>query len=136
MIHPYIYVGTFNKFVPTGKINKEEILRIVCNELEMEFDELKNRKTRLREFVYARQLYGYFCKIYTKESLSSIGKFINKDHATIIHSVKQINNFKDVDKKIKNEVNKINSILKNKVFNTNADQREKISNEIILNYQS
>ena len=56
MIHPYIYVGTFKKFVPLGKLTKEEILKVICRELQMDFDEVKNRKTRLKEFVYARQL--------------------------------------------------------------------------------
>jgi chromosomal replication initiation ATPase DnaA len=60
-----------------------EILKVICRELQMDFDEVKNRKTRLREFVYARQLYSYFCKEYTNESLAKIGKFINKNHATM-----------------------------------------------------
>jgi chromosomal replication initiator protein len=136
MIHPYIYVGTFKKFVPIGKLTKEEILKVICRELQMDFDEVKNRKTRLKEFVYARQLYAYFCKEYTNESLTNMGKFIHKDHATMIHSIKQIKGFYDVEKVIKNDVDKINTILKHKVVNHTANTREKIGNEIILKYQS
>ena len=136
MIHPYIYVGTFKKFVPIGKLTKEEILKVICRELQMNFDEVKNRKTRLKEFVYARQLYAYFCKEYTNESLTNMGKFIHKDHATMIHSIKQIKGFYDVEKVIKNDVDKINTILKHKVVNHTANKREKIGNEIILKYQS
>ena len=136
MMHPYVYAGTFKKFMPLGKLTKEEILKVICRELAMDFDEVKNRKTRLREFVYARQLYAYFCKKYTNESLTKIGKFINKDHATVIHSQKQIKGYYDIDKVIKNDVNKIDNILKHKVVNYTADKREKISNEIILKYES
>ena len=136
MIHPYIYVGTFKKFVPIGKLTKEEILKVICRELQMDFDQVKNRKTRLKEFVYARQLYAYFCKKYTKESLTNMGKFIHKDHATMIHSIKQIKGFYEVDKVIKNDVDKINTILKHKVVNHTANTREKIGEEIILKYQS
>ena len=136
MIHPYIYVGTFKKFMPLGKLTKEEILKVICRELQMNFDEVKNRKTRLREFVYARQLYAYFCKEYTNESLTNMGKFIHKDHATMIHSINQIKGYYDIDKVIKNDVDKINTILKHKVVNHTADTREKIGNEIILKYQS
>ena len=136
MIHPYIYVGTFKKFMPLGKLTKEEILKVICRELQMDFDEVKNRKTRLRGFVYARQLYAYFCKEYTNENLTNMGKFIHKDHATMIHSIKQIKGFYDVEKVIKNDVDKINTILKHKVVNHTADKREKIGNEIILKYQS
>lgn len=136
MIHPYIYVGTFKKFVPLGKLTKEEILKVICRELQMDFDEVKNRKTRLKEFVYARQLYAYFCKKYTNESLTNMGKFIHKDHATMIHSINQIKGFYDFDKVIKKDVDKINTILKHKVVNHTADKREKIGKEIILKYQN
>jgi chromosomal replication initiation ATPase DnaA len=136
MIHPYVYVGTFRKFMPLGKLTKEEILKVICRELAMDFDEVKNRKTRLRDFVYARQLYAYFCKEYTNESLTKIGKFIYKDHATMIHSINQIKGYYDIDKVIKNDVDKINNILKHKVVNYTADKREKIAEEIILKYQN
>ena len=135
MIHPYIYIGTFKKFVPIGKLTKEEILKVICRELQMDFEQVKNRKTRLRGFVYARQLYSYFCKKYTNESLTNMGKFIHKDHATMIHSINQIKGFYDFDKVIKKDVDKINTILKHKVVNHTADKREKICNEIILKYQ-
>lgn len=136
MIHPYIYIGTFKKFVPIGKLTKEEILKVICRELQMDFDEVKNRKTRLKEFVYARQLYSYFCKEYTNENLTNMGKFIHKDHATMIYSIKEIKNFYEVDKEVKNDVDRINTILKHKIVNYTADQRERICNEIILKYQS
>jgi len=121
--------------MPLGKLTKEEILKVICRELAMDFDEVKNRKTRLREFVYARQLYAYFCKKYTNESLTKIGKFINKDHATVIHSQKQIKGYYDIDKVIKRDVDKINTILKHKVVNYTAGKRDKIGNEIINKYQ-
>ena len=136
MIHPYIYVGTFKRFMPIGKLTKEEILKVICRELQMDFDEVKNRKTRLREFVYARQLYAYFCKQYTNESLSKIGQFINKDHATMIHSINQIKGYYEFDNATQNDVKKLETILKHKVVNMTTTQREKISDEIILKYQN
>ncbi len=135
MIHPYIYIGTFKKFVPIGKLTKEEILKVICRELQMDFDQVKNKKTRLKEFVYARQLYAYFCKKYTNDGLTKMGKFIHKDHATMIYSIKQIKGFYEVDKVIKNDVDKINTILKHKVVNHTTKKREKIGEEIILKYQ-
>lgn len=133
---PEIYVGTFKKFVPLGKLTKEEILKVICRELQMDFDEVKNRKTRLKEFVYARQLYAYFCKEYTNENLTNMGKFIHKDHATMIYSIKEIKNFYEVDKEVKNDVDRINTILKHKIVNYTADQRDRICKEIILKYQN
>jgi len=135
MISPYIYVGTFENFKPLIHLSKELILKTICKELEMDFKEVKTRKTRLREYVYARQLYAYFCRIYTNESLTNIGKFINKDHTTIIHSSNQIENFKAFDKEIKNHVRKLNNQLTHKMVNLTADKREEICNDIILKYQ-
>jgi hypothetical protein len=54
----------------------------------------------------------------------------------MIYSIKQIKGFYDIDKVIKNDVDKINTILKHKVVNHTANTREKIGNEIILKYQS
>ena len=133
---PEIYVGTFKKLIPLGKLTKEEILKAICKELQMDFNEVKNRKTRLREFVYARQLYAYFCKEYTNESLKKIGKFIHKNHATIIHSINQIKGYYDYDKVIKNDVDKINTTLEYKFVDYTPKERDLIAEEIILKYQN
>jgi len=133
---PEIYVGTFKKLIPLGKLTKEEILKVICKELQMDFNEVKNRKTRLREFVYARQLYAYFCKEYTNESLKKIGKFIHKNHATIIHSINQIKGYYDYDKVIKNDVDKINTTLEYKFVDYTPKERDLIAEEIILKYQN
>lgn len=133
---PEIYVGTFKKLIPLGKLTKEEILKVICKELQMDFNEVKNKKTRLREFVYARQLYAYFCKEYTNESLKKIGKFIHKNHATIIHSINQIKGYYDYDKLIKNDVDKINTTLEYKFVDYTPKERNLIAEEIILKYQN
>jgi hypothetical protein len=49
-----------------------------------------------REYVLARCLYYHFAKVMTKNSLKSIGALIDRDHATVIHSLK---NFKSDLKK-------------------------------------
>jgi len=132
---PEIFIGTLKKSIELSDLTKENILKTICKELQMDFDEVKNRKTRKSEFVYVRQLYSYFCRKFTNESLDSIGKFINKDHATIIWGNKQINNYCEFDKGVKNQVKKINSILKNKVVNLKEYELDEIGNEIILKYQ-
>ena len=132
---PEIYVGTLKKSIELSDLTKENILKTICKELQMDFDEVKNRKTRKKEFVYARQLYSYFCRNFINESLNNIGKFINKDHATIIWGNKQINNYYEFDKGVKNQVDKINSILEDKVVHLKEYELDEIGNEIILKYQ-
>jgi hypothetical protein len=48
-------------------------------------------KSRKRSMVEARIIYAKIMKVYTRTSLTDIGRSINKDHATIIH---YINTFK------------------------------------------
>jgi len=132
---PEIYVGTLKKSIELSDLTKENILKTICKELQMDFDEVKNRKTRKKEFVYARQLYSYFCRNFINESLNNIGKFINKDHATIIWGNKQINNYYEFDKGVKSQVDKINSILEDKVVHLKEYELDEIGNEIILKYQ-
>ena len=71
-MNPMIYVGLLKKTGPFDRLNKEDILKTICEYLEMNFAEVKNLKTRAREFAYARHLYAYFCRIYTKDSFSEI----------------------------------------------------------------
>jgi chromosomal replication initiator protein len=103
-----------DKFVvnTSREINIESIQKVVCDYFNINIETL-NSKTRKREIVQARQLVMYFAKEYTKSSLAMIGMHCgNKDHATVLHAVRTINNlletdkqfrgyFKDLDKKIK-----------------------------------
>lgn len=44
-----------------------------------------------RENVYARAITNVLCREYTKESLEQIGKNSNRDHATVLNSIKAFN---------------------------------------------
>ena len=55
--------------------------------------ELLSEKTRKREIVIARHMAMYFCKELTAHSLKSIGlRFGGRDHSTVIHAYKTIEN--------------------------------------------
>jgi chromosomal replication initiation ATPase DnaA len=132
---PEIYVGTLKKTIPVGRLTKETILKVICRELEMDFDEVKNRKTRKKEFAYARHLYAYFCRKYTSEGFEKIGEFIKKDHATIIHSNKTIENWIEVDKSVSVLCGFLHNIFNSKMINLKEYELDEIGNEIILKYQ-
>jgi len=46
------------------------------------------KKTRARDICYARAVYYKLAKRYTVQSLSSIGKLVGRDHATVLHGLK------------------------------------------------
>ncbi len=92
-----------DKFVKntTREISIDYIQKIVCDYFNIGVD-LINSKTRKREIVQARQLAMYFSKKMTKSSLASIGLHCgNKDHATVLHACRTVNNLVDTDKQFK-----------------------------------
>lgn len=98
----------------------EQIEWIVCNGENVSPDKLKMTcKQRNREYCFARQCIFYMMRKYTKRSLASIGRLYGKDHATVLHAEKVINNLIDTDKDI---------ALKIKVYN------DKIEMSLIHDY--
>lgn len=103
-----------DKLVKSTKreISIDYIQKVVCDYFNMQVDLLKS-KTRKREIVQARQIAMFFAKSLTKSSLATIGSQIgNKDHATVLHACKTVNNLIDTDKAFKVYINDIEKKLK------------------------
>jgi chromosomal replication initiator protein len=65
-------------------------------------------KTRKREVVQARQIAMYFSKSLTKSSLANIGMHCGgKDHATVLHACRTVNNLMDTDKKFRSYIEEL-----------------------------
>jgi chromosomal replication initiator protein len=63
--------------------------------------------------VQARQIAMYFAKNLTKSSLATIGSQIGgKDHATVLHACKTVNNLIDTDKRFRGYIDEIEKKLK------------------------
>jgi len=56
-------------------------------------DLLENSNSRKRRLVELRTLFFALAKDKTELTLSNIGTYLNKDHATVLHSLKSWNNF-------------------------------------------
>jgi chromosomal replication initiator protein len=107
-------INMINKIVKQNKheITIDYIQKIVCDYFNMPIDSLQS-KTRKREIVQARQIAMYFSKTMTKSSLASIGAQIGqKDHATVLHACKTVNNLIDTDKQFKIDMEEIEKRLK------------------------
>ena len=64
---------------------EEKIKELILKELGLDV----NQESRKREIIEARSLYFYLLKkLYPKMSLASIGESMDKNHATVIHSLK------------------------------------------------
>lgn len=71
-------------------------------------------QTRKREVVFARQLLMWYLRKNTKISLKKIGKICGKrDHATVLHAEKTVDNYLDYnDKYFKQVTENLNNDLK------------------------
>lgn len=95
----------------TEDLTVDKIQKVVCDHFHIEA-ELMQSKTRKREVVQARQLAMYFCKTYTKASLSFIGSQIGKkDHATVLYACKAVTDMIETDRKFKVQVEEIQKKL-------------------------
>jgi chromosomal replication initiator protein len=95
-----------DKFVKNTnhEVSIDYIQKVVCDYFELNIELLKS-KTRKRNVVQARQIAMYFAKSMTKSSLSSIGAHCGgKDHATVLHACRTVNNLIETDKKFKASV--------------------------------
>lgn len=93
-------------------ISIDKIQDIVCKHFSVPMDVLHS-KSRKREIVQARQIAMYLSKNYTKNSLQTIGSEIgHRDHATVLHACKTVNNLKDTDKTFKANLKELELKLK------------------------
>jgi chromosomal replication initiator protein len=94
------------------EITIDYIQKVVCEYYKIPVDQMQG-KTRKREIVQARQVSMYFSKSLTKASLASIGSSIGgKDHATVLHACKTVNNLIDTDRHFRSQILEIEKKLK------------------------
>ena len=109
-------------------MNKDTIKQIVESYFEISI----SRNTRKRQYVEARAIYFKLCRIFTQLSLEQIGKSVNRDHASVLHGVRSINTWVQVDKRMNNNMR----ILKNKIINyqVEKDKTVELNESIVLKY--
>ena len=82
----------------------DHIQQLIADYFNLDIESLHS-KTRKRNVVQARQLAMFFSKKYTKNSLSTIGIQIGqRDHATVLHACKTVENLIETDRAFKKYV--------------------------------
>jgi chromosomal replication initiator protein len=80
------------------KITLEKIQNVVSSYFKIDIDQIHS-KSRKREIVQARQVTMFLSKKYTDHSYSHIGTMVGRrDHATVLHACKTIQDNLDIDK--------------------------------------
>ena len=94
------------------KVTIDNIQTLVCKHFKISKNEMLSSR-RSRYLVRPRQVAIYLSKILTTKSLPEIGReFSNRDHTTVIHSVKTIEKLKTDNIEISNGIN----TLKNQIL--------------------
>ncbi len=100
-----------------NKVTIDLIQTLVCKFFKISKNEMLSSR-RSRYLVRPRQTAIYLTKILTSKSLPEIGReFSNRDHTTIIHSVKTIEKLKENNVEMVDNINK----LKNQILYNNKD---------------
>tara|TARA_A100000164_G_scaffold272686_1_gene244618 strand:+ start:55 stop:1473 length:1419 start_codon:yes stop_codon:yes gene_type:complete len=103
--------------ISENKVTIDSIQTIVCKFFKISKNEMLSSR-RSRYLVRPRQTAIYLTKILTSKSLPEIGReFSNRDHTTIIHSVKTIEKIKEKDLEMADNINK----LKNQILYNNKE---------------
>lgn len=99
----------------------KDIIYMEYNVTEKEMRE--NVKSRLAKYRIPRQIVMYFWRelnsyknkagetIHTK-SLAEVASIYNKDHATLLHTIKTVNNQIETDKYFRQKMKKLNEIIR------------------------
>ncbi|WP_435090309.1 chromosomal replication initiator protein DnaA [Candidatus Pelagibacter bacterium nBUS_30] len=100
-----------------NKVTIDLIQTVVCKFFKISKNEMLSSR-RSRYLVRPRQTAIYLTKILTSKSLPEIGReFSNRDHTTIIHSVKTIEKIKEKDPETVQNIDK----LKNQILYNNKE---------------
>ena len=104
--------------VSENKVTIDLIQTLVCKFFKISKNEMLSSR-RSRYLVRPRQTAIYLTKILTSKSLPEIGReFSNRDHTTIIHSVRTIEKLKEKDPEMVENINK----LKNQILYNNQNE--------------
>ncbi len=94
-----------------NNVTIDSIQTIVCKFFKISKNEMLSSR-RSRYLVRPRQTAIYLTKILTTKSLPEIGReFSNRDHTTIIHSVKTIEKLKEKNPDMNENINKLKNII-------------------------
>ena len=123
MVHPNIFrprndwnvVLLKSKRINNVKFNamnhfEEQVVDIIKKETGS--NPLLNKKYRGGHECQSRQLFLAMMTKHTKGTLKDIGRLLGKDHSTVLHAIKAVNNMYDTDKQYRAMYDRINEKIK------------------------
>ncbi len=84
------------------------ITDLICCHFSLKPEQIRSR-SRKKEIALPRQIAMYFSRKYTDSSLQYIGKQFNRDHATVLHSIKKIDKMMKTSSKFRSQMEYLTS---------------------------
>lgn len=88
---------------PDASISAENIRDFIARQFKISTTDLQS-KCRKREVAFPRQVAMYLSRKFTDQALADIGSTFNRDHSTVVHSVKVITNAMNRNASVKGQV--------------------------------
>lgn len=120
---------TINYFAVPGLLGLKELRikaveTIVLQSLGVEWEDLVS-DSRDRPLPDARKILAYFIHKYCQRITSvSLGKYMNRDHATILYYLRKVDEFKTYDPAFRDKLNKIELKINNHNYTVKNEQKK------------
>jgi len=105
-------------------------------------DNYHTKRTRARDFVQSRQMAMYMIRKHTDMTMLNVSALFKMDHSTVVHAVKKIKDYCFYDKRIRQDKDDIEYIIKFRAeaLKENADWRKNyffvdLNNIFSLNFE-
>jgi len=101
-----------SRYMAGQRLTVDRIQRAVCEEFKVTLTDMVSKR-RARIIARPRQVAMYLSKKLTKRSLPDIGRrFGGRDHTTVMHAVKRIDELRLSDAEFNSQIETVESILK------------------------
>lgn len=90
--------------------DKGTVIKIIIEHFNYSFDQIL-KQDRRRDLVFARNCLTYFLFKYTKMSKVAIGLLLGRDHTSVIHSLKALQDLIDTEENVSDTIAEIRKKL-------------------------
>ena len=104
----------------------DTLLNNICVHFRIGKKQLKG-KSRVRSIAYPRQLFMFIAVVVLKKQYTEVAKYLNKDHTTILHGVKNMKKLLFTNVEFFNNVQPILFIYNLKLERNANDNQEQIN---------
>ncbi|MFV0436274.1 MAG: chromosomal replication initiator protein DnaA [Desulfopila sp.] len=89
----------------------EMITELISRQFKVSIADMRSR-SRKKVLTFPRQVAMYLCRKHTDDSLADIGRAFNRDHSTVLHSIKKVTNLSARDTSVDAQVKLLSDRVK------------------------